>query len=671
LSTRKICIQCGAAFGMEQRFCPNDGAALRPTGSEDHLIGQVIADRYQVLELIGEGGMGRVYLAEHVRMGRKSAVKVMSPNLALAADAISRFNREASNASRINHPNVAQIYDFGETSTGMLYLAMEFVEGETLRTLVERDGPLPLARAAGLTKQIADALGAAHHIGIVHRDLKPDNVMIARHHDGTDWVKVVDFGIAKTMQGSGEGGGSQTVTTAGVALGTPEYMSPEQLAGERLDSRTDQYSLGIVLFNMLTGDLPYPRVTSRETLVRRLTTKPRTLSDAVPEVAWPAPLQAALDRALAPEALDRYAWVADFGRDVASAASPDASRGLQAAPTYVIRPSEPTQRIAVPATPLRPAPARQPVWPGGVHREATRRVNPRSLDRSTRRRALVLSGVLLVLASGAVGAVVAARALRTGRPNQQATAQVERQHDTGAVTSPPAAGARVQSVTSTPVAAAPGARGDSARADGVRADSVRADSVRADSVRADSVRIAEARRAAITGRNVSAAKAAPRADSAKPPLSSNVAARNSAPAAWTGGNAGLHGWIRPNGDSGEVRRLPPDATDDQRVRYLTDEIRGHMVRANHFLVDADVPKLRTEVRNAQSDVAMLRALYPAAADSLHVQQLVRAAAVRLLESCPSVMADTTKHFPPTFTCAQLFPGMGRGRQGGLGRRPKG
>src|SRR6185369_15113119 len=125
----KICTQCGAECGAEQRFCPNDGSPLRSLGGDDPLIGQVIADRYQILELLGEGGMGRVYLAEHVRMGRRSAVKVMSPNLALAGDAISRFNREAANASRINHPNVAQIYDFGETADGVLYLAMEFIEG--------------------------------------------------------------------------------------------------------------------------------------------------------------------------------------------------------------------------------------------------------------------------------------------------------------------------------------------------------------------------------------------------------------------------------------------------------------------------------------------------------------------------------------------------------------
>src|SRR5881227_1892360 len=284
----------------------------------DPLIGQVVADRYQILSLIGEGGMGRVYLAEHVRMGRKSAVKVINPALATTSDAISRFNREAANACKINHPNVAQVYDFGEMADGTLYLAMEYIDGETLDAIVAREGSLPPARAAQITKQVADALFAAHHLGIVHRDLKPENVMVARHLDGSDWVKVVDFGIAKTIQR--DGSGSQTVTMAGVSLGTPEYMSPEQLAGEKLDHRTDVYSLGLVLFNALTGDLPYPKVTSKETLVRRLTSRPRTLAEVRPEKAWPPELQRALDRALATEVADRFDSVADFGRAVVRAA---------------------------------------------------------------------------------------------------------------------------------------------------------------------------------------------------------------------------------------------------------------------------------------------------------------------------------------------------------------
>jgi len=323
MSTKKICTQCGAEYGPEQKFCPNDGSPLRAESSHDPLIGQVVADRYHVTALIGEGGMGRVYVAEHVRMGRKSALKVMSPALASTADAITRFNREAANASRINHPNVAAIYDFGETPEGLLYLAMEFVEGETLHALIHRTGPLPIARAARITKGAADALHAAHHLGIIHRDLKPDNIMLARQLDGTDWVKVVDFGIAKAVAAQGQGGrsGGQTVTTAGVSLGTPEYMSPEQLAGETLDHHTDIYSLGLVLFNMLTGELPYPKLTSKETLVRRLTSLPATLAEVRPDVVWPAAVQAVLTRALDPEPTRRYASVDELGREIVAAAA--------------------------------------------------------------------------------------------------------------------------------------------------------------------------------------------------------------------------------------------------------------------------------------------------------------------------------------------------------------
>ncbi len=303
----------------------------------DPLIGQVIADRYHVTALVGEGGMGRVYVAEHVRMGRKSALKVMSPALKTTADAITRFNREAANASRINHPNVAAIYDFGETADGLLYLAMEFVEGETLHALVHRAGRLPVARAAQITRGAADALAAAHHLGIIHRDLKPDNIMLTRQVDGSDWVKVVDFGIAKAVGGEATGGrGGQTVTTIGVSLGTPEYMSPEQLAGEKLDHRTDIYSLGLVLFNMLTGDLPYPKLTSKETLVRRLTSPPATLAEVRPDVAWPASVQAVLDRALDPEPGRRYPNVAELGRDIVAAAAAldaqDPDRTVRVAP---------------------------------------------------------------------------------------------------------------------------------------------------------------------------------------------------------------------------------------------------------------------------------------------------------------------------------------------------
>ncbi|HKN66899.1 MAG TPA: serine/threonine-protein kinase, partial [Gemmatimonadaceae bacterium] len=355
MSTTKICTQCGIEYDLSQKFCPADGSPLRLQSPDDPLIGQMVAERYQILSLIGEGGMGRVYLAEHVRMGRKSAVKVINPALATTADAISRFNREAANACKINHPNVAQVYDFGEMADGTLYLAMEYIDGETLDSIVAREGSLPPARAAQITKQVADALFAAHHLGIIHRDLKPENVMIARHLDGSDWVKVVDFGIAKTVQRDGMEGGSQTVTTAGVSLGTPEYMSPEQLAGERLDHRTDIYSLGLVLFNMLTGELPYPKLTSKETLVRRLTSPPRTLAEVRPDVAWPQALQDVLNRALTPEVKDRYENVGEFGRAVVRAveeSGPIATAPVAAAAASAVAITRPAPNATVDDTPL-------------------------------------------------------------------------------------------------------------------------------------------------------------------------------------------------------------------------------------------------------------------------------------------------------------------------------
>ena len=346
-----VCPKCHAEHAEELATCPVDGTPLEASAaSGDPLIGRLLADRYKVLRTIGEGGMGRVYLAEHVRMGRLSAVKVMSPALAPTADAIGRFNREAANASRINQPNVAAIYDFGETDDGTLYLAMEYVEGETLSAVLRREGPFSPMRAAEITGQIADGLTAAHHLGIVHRDLKPDNILVTRSHDGREWVKIVDFGIAKATQADAE----QNVTSLGMAVGTPEYMSPEQIAGEQLDGRTDLYSLGLVLFNMLTGALPHPALTSKQSLVLRLTARPRTLADVRPNVAWPARLQVALDRALAPEPADRFRTVGELAAVVRAAVGAPSASG---APTQMMTPlhveAVPTRPIAARATAVR------------------------------------------------------------------------------------------------------------------------------------------------------------------------------------------------------------------------------------------------------------------------------------------------------------------------------
>ncbi|HLB09496.1 MAG TPA: serine/threonine-protein kinase [Gemmatimonadaceae bacterium] len=326
---------------MDQRFCPRDGSTLRaPPGSD--LVGSILADRYHVIRRIGEGGLGQVYLAEHVKMKRKSAVKVLHQGMVHDHDAISRFNREASNASQIQHPNVAAIYDFGETPEGLIYLAMEFVDGEPLTKIIERTGALTAARAADIGEQVASALEAAHDMGIIHRDLKPDNIMIARGRAGEDVAKVVDFGIAKAMEAD-----DQKVTKTGLAIGTPEYMSPEQLGGDQLDSRTDIYSLGLVTFNMLTGQLPFPSVVSREALIMRLTEKPRTLAETRNDVKWPAELQTVMDRALANHPADRYQHVSQFGRELVTAVATMPESAFTSTGTVELAPFPPAAKTEV------------------------------------------------------------------------------------------------------------------------------------------------------------------------------------------------------------------------------------------------------------------------------------------------------------------------------------
>ncbi|HWG52358.1 MAG TPA: protein kinase [Gemmatimonadaceae bacterium] len=321
MSALKTCPQCGSEYELDVMFCPRDGSTLRaPAGSS--LVGTIVADRYHILRKLGEGGMGQVYLAEHVKMGRKSAIKVMNPGMSSDTDAIGRFNREAANASRISQNNVAAIYDFGETPDGLIYLAMEYVDGEPLTALMEREGALTPARAADITRQVAAALDAAHDMGIVHRDLKPDNIMLARQRDGADLVKVVDFGIAKA-----QGGDGQKVTKTGLVVGTPEYMSPEQLAGDALDGRSDTYTLGLVAFHMLTGKLPFPSDTIQESMIMRLTDRPRTLAEMRPELTWPQPVQDTFDRVLQRKAEDRYQRSSQF-----ATALTNAVRGLQGAP---------------------------------------------------------------------------------------------------------------------------------------------------------------------------------------------------------------------------------------------------------------------------------------------------------------------------------------------------
>lgn len=348
MSVLKICPVCSTEYPANERFCPRDGTALRAQGGETNdLVGTIIADRYHIIRKLGEGGMGQVYLAEHVKMGRKSAVKVMNPGMVTNVDAISRFNREAANASRINHPNVAGIYDFGETPDGLIYLAMEFVEGQPLTDLIRSHGALMPDRASEIARQVAEGLSIAHDMGIVHRDLKPDNIMIGKGRGGSDLVKVVDFGIAKAAASD-----NQKVTKTGMVVGTPEYMSPEQLSGDPLDARSDIYSLGLVTFNMLTGKLPFPSDSMQETMIMRLTDKPKGLRDMKPDITWPADVQAVMDRVLERDADKRYRLASEFARDLVEAIARMPRPSITTMGTQVISPAAMTAAEAATAATL-------------------------------------------------------------------------------------------------------------------------------------------------------------------------------------------------------------------------------------------------------------------------------------------------------------------------------
>jgi serine/threonine-protein kinase len=312
-------------------------------------VGTILAGRYRIVRLLGEGAMGAVYVGEHLKIGRHDAIKVLRGPMAFDAESIARFNRGARNLSAIRHPNVCTLYDYGETEDGSPFLAMEFVTGETLKDLITREHTLEPARALRIALQVADALDAAHDAGIVHRDLKPANIMIERGRDGSDVAKVVDFDIAKGPEPEGD-----EVTRLGFVVGTPEYMSPEQLTGERLDGRSDLYSLGIVLFRMLTGELPFRGASPQDIMVERLTQQPRTLADVAPARTWPPGLQAVLDRALARDRAQRVADAGDLARELRAVMAAQGIADIARAPVVSSTGRSSAAASAPPAT-LHPA----------------------------------------------------------------------------------------------------------------------------------------------------------------------------------------------------------------------------------------------------------------------------------------------------------------------------
>lgn len=368
----KVCPVCNKTFPDAQAFCPTDGTALRATDVASSFVGSIIADRYVVTELLGEGGMGKVYLARHVKLPRQAAIKVLHPRMVKDADAIARFNREATNASRIDHDRVARVFDFGETSDGLVYLAMEYVEGRTLKRLLAEDGPMAPARTARVVRQIAEGLDAAHRLDIVHRDLKPDNILVAKDDRGADRCKVVDFGIAKAI-----GSGERALTQTGFVVGTPEYMSPEQLLGQDIDHRSDVYALALVAYQCLTGETAFDSKTPDRGLMARLTSEPRSLETVRPDKRWPEQLQTVFNKGLARDRDRRYGSALAFADDFDLAASakpappekPVKKPAAKAEEKPADKPSAKANAVAAQAAPV-PTPAggnvAPPGWQGGT-----------------------------------------------------------------------------------------------------------------------------------------------------------------------------------------------------------------------------------------------------------------------------------------------------------------
>ncbi len=329
----KVCPTCEKEYGDDVLYCSADGATLQSLAPSDDLVGTVVADRYLITDKIGEGGMGQVYLARHVRLPQNVAVKVLHPWLVRDANVVTRFRREAVNASQIENEHVARVFDHGEIGDGFLYIAMEFVEGKPLGDIVTQNGPLPIARAIEITRQVADALAAAHErpTPIVHRDLKPDNILLGTRRDGSDRVKVVDFGIAEAMSGGGT-----KLTQAGLVIGTPEYMSPEQLAAIPLDGRSDIYSLALVTFYLLTGKLPFTAESPHMAALMRLHERPKTLAEVTNDGTWPPALQAVIDKALARAPAERYETAPEFAHALTDAVGAPDRPSLTPTPVRVV-----------------------------------------------------------------------------------------------------------------------------------------------------------------------------------------------------------------------------------------------------------------------------------------------------------------------------------------------
>jgi len=311
-----LCPRCSSPCGDGHSFCFVCGGELASVSQraprEDPLVGRTLPGGYRVTHMVGVGGMGRVYCAEQVALGRTVAVKVVHPHLADDELTAARFLNEARTASRLSHPNTVAIFDFGRTEQGQPYIVMEYLRGRDLARVADDEGPLPLRRTTDVLRQTLAALEEAHALGIVHRDLKPDNIVLEPLRSGLDFVKVVDFGLAKVLDEAPTSPGGPALTRPGLVCGTPEYMSPEQGRGDALDGRADLYAVGVVLFELLTGRVPFTGESSTKTLLMHINDAPPDPRNVAPERGIPAAFAEVALRALGKTREERFQDARDF-----------------------------------------------------------------------------------------------------------------------------------------------------------------------------------------------------------------------------------------------------------------------------------------------------------------------------------------------------------------------
>ncbi len=283
----KFCPTCKSTYPQDFAVCPRDGKPLEEAGVWSE--GTTVRGKYRILAKIGEGGMGAVYKALHLRFNEVRALKVMSVALTSDPNFVKRFEKEAVLTRKLQHPNAVRVDDIDEAEDGRPFIVMEYIEGRSLKQVIQAEGTLPVARVLTIIKQVSSALDAAHQLSVVHRDIKPENIVLVETPGGEE-AKVLDFGIARIREAEAGRVPGLTLTETGVIIGSPPYMSPEQamgLKGDQLDGRSDLYSLGVVMYQMLTGTLPLKADTTMSILMAHIQTPPTPIFEARPDLHLP------------------------------------------------------------------------------------------------------------------------------------------------------------------------------------------------------------------------------------------------------------------------------------------------------------------------------------------------------------------------------------------------